>query len=160
MHYDSVCKGTTYFSRLTPYRYDGFPHIVADSAIGGFKFLSELAKEGYKATFSMSVVEKPWMWDLLARNCTNKQWKAVVDEEGIIASLWMGTDENNNRCRHKLTTNAFAVTQPIIDDNGDDNGNICSDADSSTIDPLLFGTLTGLDDPDVGDFCLCRTVPL
>lgn len=49
------------------------------------------------------------MWKLLKRGTKQNHWCAAVHSNGMIASLFVGEDQNNEKCCHKLLTNAYKV---------------------------------------------------
>lgn len=85
------------------------PHFVVDSALMGRNLVNDMTALSCFVTGSTSKNEMPWMWKLLKRGTKQNHWCAAVHSNGMIASLFVGEDQNNEKCCHKLLTNAYKV---------------------------------------------------
>jgi len=83
------------------------PHVVADAAFGGLDLLQDVETWGGVATFSMSLNNNGYIWDVLSVNVPPNSWRCAQNDKSWITSSHTLAAKNASLHRQQLISNAF-----------------------------------------------------
>jgi len=86
------------------------PHIVGDAAFGSLDMMSCVAEWGGTATLSCGINNCAWLWDLLSTDLPPATWRCAVNEDSIIASVHVATDDRGNKGHQQILASGWTAT--------------------------------------------------
>jgi len=94
------------------------PHIIADSAFGSLTLLDEITKWGGHGTFSVSSNSMTWLWNILGKNVPATCWRAIINEDNVVASSTRIVDSKGAFVQKNVISNAYTATKVPFDSIG------------------------------------------